>query len=431
MTKDRDFKALVRARMEKTGESYTTARERLLEQRGVAEAAGAAGAAVAAVATAPHASFGCGKCGAPVVDAEDYRRHLEQAHGYEGPPAAAAVPSSDDPNEPWLNQMNRFLYGVDAADRVMAARSQLSSHLEDRYGISVKALVRLDGDVYRVDRRDGPSWVARLFPSARSLEHVNGDAAVLRFLSSAGYPAERCAHDEPVSSLDGHAVLVTEHVSAGAAPHGAEAVRELGGLLGRLHTLAGVPSSVGRPAGALHHWCPAGGSPRESLGVAMSWLEDAATSFPSADTSLYDALRARVAEADDCTDLPQALIHPDFQPANAVASPSGQVLVDWSGAGRGPRVWSLASLLWLAVSRATLGPDLALVDAAVAGYAPHGRFAPEELDRLAGAMRSMEIVLDCFYFGIGIKALPEIARDWPDKDALAEAIADRARSAFA
>lgn len=33
MTKDDDFKALVRARMAKTGESYTTARERLLQQR--------------------------------------------------------------------------------------------------------------------------------------------------------------------------------------------------------------------------------------------------------------------------------------------------------------------------------------------------------------------------------------------------------------
>jgi hypothetical protein len=43
----------------------------------------------------------------------------------------------------------------------------------------------------------------------------------------------------------------------------------------------------------------------------------------------------------------------------------------------------------------------------------------------------MELVLDCFYFGVGIKALPEIARAWAEKDALADAIAERARQAFA
>jgi Ser/Thr protein kinase RdoA (MazF antagonist) len=425
MTKDQDFKVLVRARMKKTGESYTTARERLLEQRGMAEAAGPASA------TQPYSGFGCGKCGAPIVDAEDYRRHLEQEHGYKAPPVSHDDEVADDPGAQWINQMHHFLYGADVAVRATAARAKLRDHLEARYGIEVKEVLRLDGDVYRVNRLDGPAWVARMFPSARSLDVGNGDAAALRFLEQAGFPAERCAHDEPVSVLDGHAVLVTEHIEGIGAQRSVDAVGDLGDLLGRLHTLAGLPRAVARPAGALHYWNPDGGGLREDLGTAMSWLEDAGGRFPSSDRPRYDALRARVADAEDGNDLPQAFVHPDFQPGNAIASPTdGLVLFDWTGAGVGPRVSSLGDLLSLSVSRATLGPNLELVDAAVAGYRTHVELEPEELDRLAPLMRARDAVLDCFYFGIGVKGLPELAKDWAAKDELTEAIAARARQAM-
>jgi hypothetical protein len=44
--------------------------------------------------------------------------------------------------------------------------------------------------------------------------------------------------------------------------------------------------------------------------------------------------------------LPSALIHPDFVLANVIASPGrGMVFVAWTGAGQGPRAWSLAFLL--------------------------------------------------------------------------------------
>src|ERR1035438_8738988 len=76
----------------------------------------------------------------------------------------------------------------------------LPSHLESRYGSRVAQLTELDLGVFRVDRRDGPSWVARVFPAARPLEEVQGDAAILRFAAQHDFPAERCAHPVRISS---------------------------------------------------------------------------------------------------------------------------------------------------------------------------------------------------------------------------------------
>lgn len=84
MTKDQDFKALVRARMAKTGESYAAARANLERHRGE----------VAASRAAPAPSgLACGLCGEPISDAENYRLHLEQAHGRKQPaPTPTAGP---------------------------------------------------------------------------------------------------------------------------------------------------------------------------------------------------------------------------------------------------------------------------------------------------------------------------------------------------
>lgn len=66
---------------------------------------------------------------------------------------------------------------------------RLPVRLEARYGIQVARLTELDLGVYRVARRDGPAWVARLFPPSRP-PAAAADAAVLRFLAGQDYPAE-------------------------------------------------------------------------------------------------------------------------------------------------------------------------------------------------------------------------------------------------
>jgi Ser/Thr protein kinase RdoA (MazF antagonist) len=59
-----------------------------------------------------------------------------------------------------------------------------------------------------------------------------------------------------------------------------------------------------------------------------------------------------LADADDGAGLPGALIHSDLTPPNAV--PQGDrppVIIDWIETGRGPRIWPLAFLLYVAGPR--------------------------------------------------------------------------------
>src|SRR5437879_6305715 len=92
----------------------------------------------------------------------------------------------------------------------------LKAHLEERYGIRITSLAVLDEHqpaTLRVDRQAGAPWVARVFSHpADEVGCVEGDAEILRFLGDHDFPAERTAHDEPVSVLDGHGVIVTEFV---------------------------------------------------------------------------------------------------------------------------------------------------------------------------------------------------------------------------
>jgi hypothetical protein len=88
---------------------------------------------------------------------------------------------------------------------------RLRTHLETRYGITVSAMAELDLGVWRVEREDGPDWVARWFPARRSAEAVAGDAMIRRSLAAHEFPAERWAVDEPVSAFDDRSVLTKIH----------------------------------------------------------------------------------------------------------------------------------------------------------------------------------------------------------------------------
>lgn len=81
-------------------------------------------------------------------------------------------------------------------------------------------------------------------------------------------------------------------------------------------------------------------------------LEEAESSLPIGQRAGYEAFRTEIERSDDFHDLPHALIHPDFVPANVVESPdAGLVVIDWTGAGRGPRISSSGFLLWAAGGR--------------------------------------------------------------------------------
>jgi Ser/Thr protein kinase RdoA (MazF antagonist) len=288
----------------------------------------------------------------------------------------------------------------------------LMGHLIDRYKIRVDGLTGLDEDVFRVSRPDGPDWVARVFPPERPLDAVEGDAVILRALRDGGFPAERCAVEDPVSSWDGRGVLVTEFV-VGDRPEGkGPTFAVLGALLGRLHQRGAGDM---RPGGAWHHAAPEGG-PREEIAAMLARLETHRSPDP-----LFETVYRQLAALDDCADLPHAFVHPDFVPANAIASTEGGlVIVDWTNAGRGPRLWSLAFLLFAAGAR-----DLRLVTSAYSRYSQYVELSREELARLGSAIRGRPLVVDCWSYLAGRKSLKEVASGARWVSRLAESIVDQ------
>lgn len=301
----------------------------------------------------------------------------------------------------------------------------LRRHLTDRYGISVTAMLTLDQDVVLMRRSDGPSWVARWFAARRSLEAVHGDAEILRWLAEQDYPAERCAGDEPVSELDGRGVLVTEAVSTvvraerRATIKDAGGIRGLGELLGVLHTLPPGDGACARPGGAWHHL--ADGLPAAELAAAGEMLEEARSRASARDLASYDVIEDALAEIDDCAGLPEALIHPDFVLANVIATPApAMVLVDWAGAGCGPRLWSLAFLLWAEGAK-----DPRRVALALEGYLRRVTLAPEELARLAAVIPARSLVFDIWRLHQRVVAAATVAERVEETRRLAGLIAGR------
>src|SRR5262249_26243098 len=151
----------------------------------------------------------------------------------------------------------------------------------------------------------------------------------------------RCAHPDAVSSMEGRTVLVTQQVegTSSRSASGVRLFRTLGDLLGRLQTLPADHGALDRPGGAWHHLSFSGGGRRQDIDALTDLLADAGTIASGPDRKRYEFLRERISELDDGEGLPQTLVHPDFSTPNVILpQDGGPVLVDWTGAGRGPRI---------------------------------------------------------------------------------------------
>ena len=311
---------------------------------------------------------------------------------------------------------------------------RLQAYLGQRYGVRVVDLTRLDRGVFRADLADGRRWIVRVFAASRPVEQVEGDAAILRFLADHNFPAERCADERPVAVAGTWTILVTEYIEgavAGERGLTARTAHALGDLLGRLVALPAEDGPAARAAGALHHYVPQGGGPRDELMAASSWLAAVEDRTPNELRGQYEALRERLTAAEDCHDLPTALIHPDPVPKNVLVTARNElVFIDWTGAGRGPRVASLAVLVYAtALRRGGWSPSH--VDAVAAGYSAHVRLEAAELDRLGAVMRLRPLVFACWRYHHALLAGRAPGGDewwWPD-DALTDAVTARARDA--
>ncbi|MGN6128027.1 MAG: phosphotransferase enzyme family protein [Humibacter sp.] len=308
--------------------------------------------------------------------------------------------------------------------------SALLDHLDRVLDAGVTSVDELDQGVFRIGRAEHPDWVMRVFPSSRPIEAVHRDATILRWLAEVDFPAERLASALPVSHVDGCPVLVTEYVDAVPRMQRRDAIRSAGGLrrlgelLGMLSALGSLPNAPTRPGGAWHHL--AEGHPREELFVARTILTELAAVSSGPSLMHLDRVRKALDDADDGDGLPEGVIHPDFVLANVVATADPEmVLVDWAGAGRGPRAWPLAFLLWAETMKNPARADLVL-----AGY--HRRVSLEdiELERLPGLVRARPLVFAAWRLSGGdidpahASVLADAAREQGD------AIGTRARAAL-
>lgn len=269
----------------------------------------------------------------------------------------------------------------------------LAGHIEQRYGVAVASSVSLEGGTTKLQLADGRRWVARVFTAGRPLATTEAEAALLRRLEQAAFPAERCADDRPVSAWDGRPVLVTEFIDGPRSGSFAW----LGALLGHLH----MRSGAGLPAGGGWHHVTVG-TPADEITAISELLDDAIENMRARELALLDRLRAAVGRADGCDDLPHCLVHPDFVPANAIRGEHGPVIIDWAGAGRGPRLWSLGFLLWAAAAESRL-------EAVISRYRLRVSLEPHELERLEGAIWGRPVMLDCWSFATGRMPLARAA----------------------
>lgn len=233
----------------------------------------------------------------------------------------------------------------------------------------------LDVDVYRLHRSDeGPDLVARVFGPGVKRATVETAAHTLQALAGTQFPAERCPIADPVLALgeDRHA-LITEYVEPSPAPRPGFVLAWCAGLLGRLATRSAENLADGGG------WHRLGTTPSSEIDQALTLGGHVGASV----AELVDTL----ADADDGAGLPQALIHADLTPPNAV--PQGDrppVIIDWIGVGRAPRIWALAWLLYVAGpagARRTLDRYSRSVD-----------LSEEELARLPTVMVARPLTLD-------------------------------------
>jgi hypothetical protein len=307
----------------------------------------------------------------------------------------------------------------------------LKAHLEAQYGIRITAIAPIDDPGSRprgswpghypstllVRRENGSPWIARVFSSpADKVSRVEGDADILRFLATHDFPAERIAHDQPVSVHNRSALIVTEFVEGGRPTdaHGRvespAVLHEMATLLGRLHTLPAAGGAVARDGGSEEH--DGGfyvGRPKQDLAAAMNFLASAEGAIAPEGREKFEWLRDQVEKADDAEGLPEALTHGNYHAWAAVGAPGNLVIVGWAGSGRGPR---LPALAWLLRTSAEVGPDY--VDAVMHGYREHVQLTDEELARLPGILNMRALWLACFEYLLIVRQgkTPTLEEGW-------------------
>ncbi len=280
-----------------------------------------------------------------------------------------------------------------------------------------------DGSVYLVTRSPRPAWVLRVV-SRKSAER---DVLVLSFLESQHYPAPRI-----IRSLSGcratpygeQSVLVTAFIDGAPAGFSPRIFYGVGETLGRLHTLDSAEARTLTPAEML---------PVTDMVIALEWLAEAEPRLPPGLRGQHDQLVGAIRGIRSYDHLPQALIHNDCHPGNAILTSEGPIMIDWHGAGLGPPVVDLGFLLisceiapsWVA----PLTPNSDRVVAIVDGYARYRTPTRDELDWLPDAMRFRSLLYGAAHIAKCVERGLETVSEtwWWERYEAADEVANRVR----
>jgi Ser/Thr protein kinase RdoA (MazF antagonist) len=190
-------------------------------------------------------------------------------------------------------------------------------------------------------------------------------------------------------------------------------------VLGRL---ASVPTSgnpyLGRLAGSL---------PAEDLAAARAWLHDVEPAVPISLRAERDRLWAALDATSDLAELPHGLVHPDAHLGNVIVDKDQvEVLVDWDGAGQGPRISSLG---WALYGAGLHGPGR--LEALFQGWAAYRHLADHEIARLPDAIHFRPLTLAVRSFVARLKESTDPAHPWAERYREAEAFAGLALAELA
>jgi Ser/Thr protein kinase RdoA (MazF antagonist) len=329
---------------------------------------------------------------------------------------------------------------------------------------------------WRADMPVGPQFTG--CATATMVDWLCSRAATLAWLAERGYPAPRVVptHSGDLVGVVGPwLTLATTFVPGPAVEPDLDQLRMLGDALGRLHSMPAtadgdvsigpdvpvgldIPVRLDVPVG-LSAWHPAAAVP-----ATLRRLDLVQALLPAQWRPLHDAFR-HTAETvgQQAAGLPQAVVHGDAWPGNAIEAEAGQAGADRAGDGAGRAGGGPAEVILIGWETGGLGlplldlgycllechmnpgqpqawriePDDERIAAVADGYSRRRILAPAELDLLLAGIRFGAAFIGAIHFE---QALLEGARGAAmdirldrlrNRLAVSEAVAERATHHFA
>jgi Ser/Thr protein kinase RdoA (MazF antagonist) len=182
--------------------------------------------------------------------------------------------------------------------------------------------------------------------------------------------------------VDGWRLVLTSFVDGIPTDQTATPYYELAAILGRLHALFTAEQL------ALHMIPIAERSMEAEMAMSLDDLLAVKLPIPLQFLPFREELLSAMEAIDRCADLPDVLIHNDFQPGNIVQAANGSLtVIDWDGAGRCPAILDLGYLISSIHPAGEARPDAARIQEVMKGYSEHYHLSPAELEHLPDAIR--------------------------------------------